>query len=154
VSDTWLVLFPADPGWVPDRVREARAAEVIGRLIPTAVSGQPELIRTVNIEFVDAGENFECIGCPLCGGELEVGWWRDRMNDQYLVDKGFELQPITAPCCGGMTALNELEYQWPLGFGRWTARVLHPDRGWLSEEELSEIGDVLGNPVRQTIRRI
>jgi hypothetical protein len=154
MSDTWLMLFPADPGWVPDPVQEARAAAVIERLIPTAVAGQPELIRTANIEFVDAGENFERITCPLCDEELEERWWQERMNDQYIVDDGFELRPITAPCCGGMTALNELTYQWPLGFARWTARVLYPDRGWLTEEELSEIGDALGHPVRQTIRHI
>ncbi|HXA91574.1 MAG TPA: hypothetical protein VNW96_24025 [Mycobacterium sp.] len=156
VSDTWLVVFPSDPAWVPGNELAARAAEVIARLVPTrpSVPGQPELRLTPNIEFVDAGGNFGAIGCPLCGQELELHWWHEEMDAQYRRETGFRLLPLTTPCCAGTTTLNDLAYEWPLGFARWQATVLYPDRGWLTEAELHEIGQALGHPVRQTVRHI
>jgi hypothetical protein len=153
VSDNVLVIFPTDPGWVPNSQLANRAAEVIACL--TAASGdQLELTRTDNIEFIDAGENFEAIRCPLCGHELDVDWWQDHMGRQYSRDDGFQLEPITAPCCGGATTLKELAYEWPLGFARWTAAVWNPGRGWLTDDELREVELALEHPVRQTFRHI
>jgi hypothetical protein len=154
VSDTWLVIFPAHPHWVPSPEQESRAAGAVARLVPTRIAQQPEIVRTDSIEFIDAGGNFEAIRCPLCGRELDVAWWQDRMDEQYSTDSGFRLETITAPCCGGSTALHELAYEWPLGFARWSAQVLYPDRSWLTAAELMEIGEALGRPVRQTFRHI
>jgi hypothetical protein len=154
VSDNWLVVFPADPDWVPTVDQQARAGEVIARLAPSTVAGQPEFTRTAGVEFIDAGGNFEAIRCPLCDHELEASWWQDQMDQQYSRETGFRLATITAPCCGGPTALNKLAYEWPLGFARWSARVLYPDRSWLTAAELGEIGEALGQPVRQTFRHI
>jgi hypothetical protein len=95
-----LVVFPTDPGWVPNSQQANLAAEVIARL--TAASGdQLELSRTDNIEFIDAGENFEAIRCPLCGHELDVDWWQDHVSGQYSAESGFRLEPFVAQCCRG-----------------------------------------------------
>jgi hypothetical protein len=56
------------------------------------------------------------------------------------------------PCSASTTTLNDLVYEWPVGLARWEATVLYPDRGWLTENELLEIGQALGHPVRQTVR--
>jgi hypothetical protein len=69
-------------------------------------------------------------------------------------EHGFRLAPIVAPCCGGATTLNELAYEWPLGFARWTTQVLYPERGWLTDDELREVELALEHPVRQTFRHI
>lgn len=154
MSDTWLVIFPTDPEWAPDPDQQALATAAIARLVPSAAAGQPELTRNANVEFIDAGANFGSIRCPLCREELAMNWWDGHMSGQYSADHGFRLKPINAPCCGAMTTLNELAYEWPLGFARWTASVVYPERSWLSEEELGEIGAELEHPVRQTFRHI
>ncbi|MBZ4632045.1 hypothetical protein GBP94_22010 [Mycobacterium avium subsp. hominissuis] len=154
MSDTWLVVFPADPGWVPSNEQAAAAAKVIAELIPTEVADQPDLRLTPNIEFIDAGSNFGALRCPACGQDLELSWWHEQMDRQYRRDTGFHLQPVTVPCCARTTTLNDLAYGWPLGFARWQATTLSPDRGWLTDAELSEIGQALGHPVRQTARHI
>jgi hypothetical protein len=154
VSDSWLVIFPTDPEWLPDPGQEALATAAIARLVPTDIAEQPELTRTANVEFIHAGENFEAIRCPLCAEELDQVWWDGHMSEQYCAERGFRLKPIVAPCCGGTTTLNDLAYEWPLGFARWTAQVLYPERGWLTEEELREVELALEHPVRQTFRHI
>lgn len=152
MSDTWLIVFPTDPGWLPDTRQERRAAEVIARLVPAA--RQPELTRTAGIELIDAGTNFETIRCPRCRLELDMSWWDEQMNRQCSRDNGFDLPPIVTPCCGASTGLNDLTYEWPQGFARWTASVLYPDRGWLTDGELGEIGQALGHPVRHIFRHL
>ena len=98
MSDSWLVIFQTDPEWLPDPGQEALATAAIARLVPTAIAGQPELTRTANVEFIDAGENFESIRCPLCGRELDQAWWDGHMGGQYSAEHGFRLEPIVAPC--------------------------------------------------------
>jgi hypothetical protein len=152
MSDTCLTLLPTEPSWLPDSQQEAHAADVITRLIPTARDDQLQVVRTAGIELIDAGENFEAIRCPQCGRDLDMSWWHGEMDRQYSRDNGFELQPITVPCCGGTTGLNDLVYEWPQGFARWSARAFNPGRGWLDHDELNEIGQALGHPVCQVIR--
>lgn len=156
VSATWLVVFPTDPGWVPTAEQASRAAEILARLVPSwpAQPDQPELELTATVEFVHAGDNFGAIRCPGCGADLTLEWWQEHMDAQYSRDTGFILQPIAMACCSHMTTLNDLAYEWPLGFARWRATVLYPDRGWLTADELAEIGCALGHPVRQTARHI
>lgn len=154
VSDTWLVVFPTDPEWVPSYERASQAAEVIARITPTVAAHQPELRLTPNIEFIDAGANFAAIRCPTCNRDMELDWWREQMDSQYGREAGFHLHPVATPCCASTTTLNDLAYEWPLGFARWAATVPQPERDWLTELELGEVGQALGHPVRQTLRHV
>ncbi|EKX63330.1 hypothetical protein Sipo8835_25475 [Streptomyces ipomoeae] len=53
--------------------------------------------------------------------------------------------------CGAETSLNELVYDWPMGFARFRIEVLYPNRGWLTDEELAAVADALGHPLRQVL---
>jgi hypothetical protein len=55
------------------------------------------------------------------------------------------------PCCAAATTLNHLDYDWPAGFARFVLSAHHPDRGWLDAQELADVADALGHPVRQIL---
>ncbi|MET9881184.1 hypothetical protein ABZZ36_42415 [Actinacidiphila glaucinigra] len=38
-----------------------------------------------------------------------------------------------------------------MGFARFRIEVLHPDRSWLTDEELAALADALAHPVRQIL---
>ncbi|ATW25100.1 hypothetical protein [Candidatus Formimonas warabiya] len=71
MSDSYLRLIPIDPGYVPFQQAQSKAKELLLSL------GQwNDGISSTCYEeviFVDQGESFECITCPKCGAELDMG---------------------------------------------------------------------------------
>ncbi len=61
---------------------------------------------------------------------------------------------VTVPCCDVETSLNELVYDWPMGFARFRIEILYPNRAWLTDEELTALTDALGHPLRQILIHI
>lgn len=151
------MVFPAEPSWVPNVAAADAAVRVFRQMVPFASfvsgEGQIEARTTPYVEFVDAGGLFEAIRCPDCHTELTIPWWHEQMDAQYS-DTGFHLVPVSTPCCGAVTTLNDLAYEWPMGFARWTISALYPGRDLLTAAELAQLGSALGHPVRQTYRRI
>ncbi|KUJ35856.1 hypothetical protein ADL25_35140 [Streptomyces sp. NRRL F-5122] len=69
-------------------------------------------------------------------------------------DEGFSTLLVAVPCCEVQTSLNDLVYDWPMGFARFRIEVLYPNRAWLTGEELARVADALGHPVRQILIHI
>ncbi|WP_404352368.1 hypothetical protein LG324_05455 [Phycicoccus jejuensis] len=60
---------------------------------------------------------------------------------------------VHLPCCGAHASLNDLDYDWPMGFARFEIGVLNARRARyeLDESELHEVGRLMGHPVRQVL---
>jgi hypothetical protein len=50
-----------------------------------------------------------------------------------------------------LTSLNDLVYDWPMGFAKFRIEVLYPNRGRLTDEELAAVTEALGHPLRQIL---
>lgn len=57
----------------------------------------------------------------------------------------------TVPCCCKETSLNDLVYDWPMGFAKFAIEVVYPNRAWLTDEELTFVAEALGHPLRQIL---
>lgn len=53
----------------------------------------------------------------------------------------------TTPCCGASGSLNDLHYEWPAGFARFTLEALNPNAD-LDDQHLLTLESILGCPVR------
>jgi hypothetical protein len=58
------------------------------------------------------------------------------------------------PCCDALVSLNDLTYDWPVGFARFELEAWNPQRGWLTDEELLQLSTVLDCQVRQIMAHI
>jgi hypothetical protein len=70
--------------------------------------------------------------------------------DHAYRNRFVDLATVT-PCCSVAISLNELTYDWPAGFAQFELSVHDPNRGWLSDQEMSQLADALGQPVRQIL---
>src|SRR5262245_6682895 len=114
MSDNWIALIPEDPQFVPEAANQNRARDRFAEIAPEA--DEIEIKVSENVEFFDCGANLERICCPSCRSEISDEWWQDCMDQDY--DGGFKLAKYAVPCCGVSVTLNELDYDWPQGFGR------------------------------------
>lgn len=147
MSDNHLRLIPKDPEFIPEAPRAAEAVSLLASLVLGAddVSSQA----TEEIQFIDQGSNFERVLCPGCGSDLTEMWpdWMDKASESSFRNRG-----ISAPCCRVETELNNLVYDWPAGFARFSLNARNPVlRGWLPQEGQKVIEDVLGCPLRQVL---
>src|SRR6188474_2996206 len=76
ISSTVLKLFPTDPSYVPDKIKQANAKTFLNKIYKKE---QIEFIITDTIEFVDQGENFESVSCNLCSDTIETEDWQNAM---------------------------------------------------------------------------
>lgn len=127
-----------------------RVATVWSAMVPD--SDQIEVTWHDQAALVDCGRNLTKISCPLCGAEIDPEWWADLVSERY--EDGFDDLNIVAPCCGGRVSLNELVYDWPVGFARFELEARNPQRGWLTDDALEQLSAVLGYPVRQVMAHI
>lgn len=105
------------------------------------------------VEFVDCGGNFESVGCPACGRDIPFDWWTDRMDEDYS-NSGFRLDRFHMPCCGSQKSLNELHYDWPQGFSRFSLEAMNPNIGMLDDAFRLEFERILGTKLRIIYRHI
>ncbi|MEV6785756.1 hypothetical protein [Streptomyces sp. NPDC051098] len=153
MSDNYLTVIPTDPYWRPGRDPADRATAALSRMLPDDDARRGlEAKWHDSVEVVDCGANLERISCRHCGGEFASGWWGETVSKCY--DEGFSTLVVTVPCCGVETSLNELVYDWPMGFAQFRIEVLYPNRAWLTDEELATLTDALGHPLRQILIHI
>lgn len=55
---------------------------------------------------------------------------------------------VIVPCCESRTSLNELKYEWPTGFSRFSIEILNPNRD-LTDTELQSIETILDSKLRK-----
>ena len=145
MSDDYVHIIPADPGYIPDTAARQAAVSYLRSIAPQAC----EVTCSVydHLRFVHCGGNFEKISCPSCGAEIDTGLWHDWMDLDYC-GQGFRLVQHPMPCCDAHHTLHDLAYDWPQGFARCDVRATNPQIGKLSDEQIGQIEAILGCPVR------
>ncbi|MFJ4846283.1 MULTISPECIES: hypothetical protein [unclassified Streptomyces] len=153
MSDNYLTVIPTDPYWQPGKDAADRAAAALSRMLPDddARRGLATAWHD-SVEVVWCGSHLTSISCPHCGAECPSGWWGEAVSERY--DEGFPTLVTTLPCCQVDTSLNDLVYDWPMGFARFRIEVLYPNRSWLTDAELATVADALGHPLRQVVIRV
>jgi hypothetical protein len=106
----------------------------------------------MTIQFIDPGGNFERVLCPTCASDI-TDWWTTAMDAAW--QSSFADLSISVPCCGITTSLNDLQYEWPAGFARFTLAARNPNlERELSFKQLDELQEILGCRLRQVFVRI
>lgn len=98
--------------------------------------------------FYDAGGNFGAIGCPKCGETFPIADWGEWMGEDVSADKqSFNLSTRMMGCCGVSVTLNDLNYEWPMAFGKTALVGRDMDIGIVSEDMRHQAEAVMGTSV-------
>lgn len=144
MSDNILKLIPTRPEYVPKRDMQYKARDLLQSLV--ARDCEVTVTTTNEIEFVDAGANFESIACSICGKEIAGEWWSVAMSEAY--QSRFGCLDIVTPCCQAKTSLNNLNYHWPQGFARFSLEARNPNIPNLERGPMDELEQILGCKLR------
>lgn len=150
MSDDFLRFVATDPEVLPEPARTDRARDAVLARLPRADT--VEVGRFDSVRFIDCGGNFESVQCPSCRADLlSDGAWTRYMDQAW--DSGMTQRSFTLACCAAIHPLEELDYRWPVAFGRFSIDArnpgvdwFHPDRELGSEarEILSDLSSILG----------
>lgn len=143
MSESFLRVIPRDPSFVPSSAASAEAQA----LLKSALSqGAPRLqIRGQlhdEVQFIDAGDNFERVQCPRCAADLDLDWWSSAVGDADQA--GFQQLEVCLPCCEQTASLNALTYTLPQGFARYVLEVSEPGVDRLDAEVATQLSAILG----------
>ena len=150
MSDNWVIVMPEAADYVPSEEAQRKAVALFKELAPSADEVKAEA--SAGIRFIDCGANLERVLCPDCGAEIEIDWWQDRMGQE--AEAGFPLRRIPLPCCGAARNLDELRYDWPQGFARFSVEAMNPGIGDLTDEQLRAFEAILGCRVRKVLQHV
>jgi hypothetical protein len=92
--------------------------------------------------FIDQGSNWERVICPNCNAVIDISWWRHAMD--VASESEFRSLAVIVPCCGTETYLNELKYEWPAGFARFSIEIWNPELD-IAGSKLQELEIALGS---------
>jgi hypothetical protein len=145
MSDNILRLIPTVPDYVPDAEAQNQARKLLTSHLPQADEVYIKLSDTVR--FVDQGSNFKRVRCPVCGAALELGWWRQAFGVVYETE--FRELDIITPCCASSVSLNDLIYDSPAGFARFSLEALNPNVRDLEYEMRRKLEELLGCQLRR-----
>lgn len=144
MSDHFLVVIPADPAAeLPQSATALRDA-----LAALAAASEARIKDYGKLQFIDCGENFEGIACPVCRAAISTDQWHAWMDEDWHGEDGFHLHRHTVPCCKVDLLLSELVYVWPQGFARWFVSARNEGRGPLTMDEVAKLESVAGMPLK------
>jgi len=144
MSDNVLKLIPTVPSFLPTKGAQDKARKRLGSFVP--IADEIKAIARREVEFIDQGGNFEKVSCPLCGRALDTEWWQEAMGK--AAERGFVNLDIQLPCCQKQTSLNELGYDWPAGFARFSLEARNPGVKMLKAEQIRAVEQDLGCQLR------
>jgi hypothetical protein len=144
MSENVLKLIPIWPHYVPNAAAVRTASNLLAQFFPEAEETASRL--TDKVRFVDQGENWERVLCPVCGSKLDENWWQEAVDTAYIT--GFTDLYVDVPCCGARLSLNDLEYVWPAGFARFALEIRNPLAD-LNKEQLLALEQILGCGIRK-----
>ena len=104
-----------------------------------------EVVTSDSIEFIDQGQNFERMKCNFCGRELETEKWQEFMDEAY--EKHFEDLAFITPCCHNKSSLNDLKYEMPAGFAKFSILIDGASEEPTVEEK-SQLEEIMGTKSR------
>lgn len=142
MSDTVLNFIPTIPSFVPFSKNQEEAIRFLSEVYPIS---KIESTVTDNIEFIGQGENFESVSCNLCGSLIDIEDWQEAMEGAY--NEQFNNLNFITPCCLQTTSLNDLNYNSPAGFSRFTITIIDAQKD-LSQEELTKMKKILDVDIR------
>ena len=150
VSDSYIRLIPTSPTWEP----VAAAADVATKYVAGLFAGPSDSVDEVAHEFygevtvIDSGVNTESAKCSSCGAAVDLAWVFEVIGERA---EDLSQLNVVLPNCGDASSLNDLEYDWPMGFASFEICVLNGSRDQyeLQPDELERLGSLLGHPVRQ-----
>jgi len=140
LSDNVLKLIPNDPLFMPSQEAQDKAEAFMFAVLPEADDFSVDI--SDSIIFVDQGENFENVSCPICKSVLDTDWWSTVINEAS--EAGFADLNKTVPCCGASVSLNDLCYNSPAGFARFVIQARNPSITDLDENSIKELEGILG----------
>lgn len=143
MSDTYLRLIPIRPDFIPDKTRQGKAKTFLNSIFKNK---EIKFDETKDIEFVDQGANFESVSCNYCGRIIDNEFWQDAMDKAQA--KHFRDLTLVTPCCHKTTSLNDLKYQRPAGFAKFTISISNPADD-IKADALSELEKLLGIKIRK-----
>lgn len=145
----YLILIPTDPSYVPSDEQAEAGADALEALLPRADEVSYDMFD--DVRFIDGGEAFEAITCPLCGKDAQA-WWEGAMDQ--AAESEFEDLAVVATCCGGTTNLNALIYQPAAAFARFTLVATNAGVSKVAPEALAPVEAALGCAVRVVRQRV
>ena len=150
MSDHWTILIPDAPDYVPSAETQRQAVALFKEIAPNAADVRAEV--SDDVRFIDCGSNFERIVCPDCGAEIELDWWTEQMDTESK--NGCQLRPVELACCKARRNLNELSYEWPQGFARFSLEAMNANIGDVPDEKKAAFERILGCSVRKIFRHL
>ena len=144
MSDLILKVIPTDPNFTPSKALAGAAKSLLASMVPDADDVR-SLVRDA-VGFIDPGSNLESISCPQCRKAIDQDWWSDAM-DRASKSQFSELA-VDLPCCGQPSTLNDLTYDWPVGFARFSLEARNPGVKELTPDQIQGMQEALGTPVR------
>ena len=142
MSDDILKIIPATPDFAPKASAISGAESYLRELGFTLDA----TAMTSEIEFVDCGGNLERISCPFCGAVLATESWQDAMNRSY--ETRFADRNLKLPCCKRNSKLEDLIYDWPMGFAKFVLHLRNPVDLW-GPGILTHLELLLDTPLRE-----
>ncbi len=143
-SSNKLRIVPTEPAFEPTDEQQKKAIQYLAEEYP---QNEIRSILTKDIQFKDAGENFESVACNLCGQEIEIEYWQEAMDNAS--HSSFNDLSFVSSCCNSNTSLNDLDYKMTQGFSKYELEIINPSQ---KEDDLNRIvGDlqsILGKEIR------
>lgn len=152
MSDDYIRLIPTQVTWQPTRAAAVAATSYVTSLF-SGPNGSADAVGHEfydQVRFIDSGVNTSEAKCPACTCSVDLDWvfemLDERANDLAQLD-------VVTPCCGALTSLNDLDYDWAMGFARFEIGVLNGARNdyALQDDELDHVRSRLGHAVRQVL---
>jgi hypothetical protein len=156
MSDSYLRIFPTDPGFIPS---EAATRAALGILKPAVPEADGIKTKTYKYPaFIDQGENFEAVICPACRARLDVDsdsdqdpavvWWHNMADS--LTEQNLATLEVTMPCCGATVTFATLTFHWPAGVASFELSIQNPNLcGPIPPEIMQQLEAALGCSLRQ-----
>jgi len=147
MSEHEIIILLRDPQLQPNADIIAATTQFIAGLFPA--TEHIDITCTDEVRYYDCGGNFEHIHCPACQTELSVAQWHNLMEADYNAEhNSFAMQNLALPCCGKLCNLNQLQYSFEQGFGRF-AIIMDNSVGAVDAATQAAIEAFLGNqPVK------
>lgn len=144
MSDNWLQFIPSDPDFQPTISSAEAARQLLASFVPDADEVNAEFKSSK--QFFHPGGNWSGVKCPACGADLEE-WWEQAMGTASKT--AFANLAVSTPCCGASTSLNDLNYVWPAGFGRFVLEAMNPNIENLTPSQENQLAERLGRELRK-----
>jgi hypothetical protein len=146
LAENILKLIPLSPEFIPNDDSIKKALDLLKIFLPSA--GETIVKLTKNVRFIDPGSNLLKIRCPYSKNELDITWWQEAMDVAY--QSSFKNLMVILPCCKKSISLNELHYEWPAGFARFSVEVKSPN-GDIDNYQLKSLEEIMNCPLKKII---